>query len=157
MKEIKTKTPFAIHLELFRKKNGWTQQELLENFRKKTSTKLSTASLSLYEKGSRVPRAGLLKKFSDYLDVPVEVLLGKRTNEFDFYNFDDINNTEEQLEEKTERLEKMIGMIRSNFSHLSTKQIFIFLYIIESNVNTVEEIEEAMDMLMEAIPEKNHE
>ena len=66
------KTKFYEYLTLFRKQQGYTQQEMAEKLG------ISRSTYTNYEKGNRTPEYALLEKISDILDCSLDELFGRK-------------------------------------------------------------------------------
>ena len=66
------KTKFYEYLTLFRKQQGYTQQEMAEKLG------ISRSTYTNYEKGNRTPDYALLEKISDILDCSLDELFGRK-------------------------------------------------------------------------------
>lgn len=62
---------FKKRLKNLRESKGWTQEELGKKLH------LGKSSISMYEKGDRVPSHDILLNIADIFDVSVDYLLGK--------------------------------------------------------------------------------
>ena len=93
---------FSKRFRDLRQKKHLTQDQLLLIFNKKYKRSFTTAAISQYENGKRIPEIDALIDFADFFDVTLDYLMGidKKTDAFDIseLNYESKNDLKKYFE-----------------------------------------------------------
>jgi len=69
---------FGEHFKQLRLMKNYTQEDLVNDFNKKYNYSLGKSAISQYENNKRTPELSVLINFSNYFDVSIDFLLGRK-------------------------------------------------------------------------------